>query len=126
MGDRGRAEKQLKRILDADPNDASACNDLGYLWADQGKNLAEAEKLIRKALDLDRRQRSEGPNVQLDADRDNAAYVDSPAWVLFRRGQLAEARRELDRAVKLPGGGDDPLIWDHLAAVYFRHGDEHA
>jgi tetratricopeptide (TPR) repeat protein len=126
IGDQARSEEQLKLILDGDPNDASACNDLGYLWADQGKNLPEAERLIRKALDLDRRQRSEGPNVQLDADRDNAAYVDSLAWVLFRRGQIAEARRELDRAIKLPGGGDDPVMWDHLGDVCFRQGDETA
>jgi tetratricopeptide (TPR) repeat protein len=126
IGESARSEEQLKLILDADPNDASACNDLGYLWADQGKNLPEAERLIRKAIDLDRKQRSEGPDVQPDADQDNAAYVDSLAWVLFRRGQIAEARRELDRAVKLPGGGDDPVMWDHLGDVCIRQGDEKA
>ena len=126
IGDPAHAEEQLKVILDADPNDASACNDLGYLWADQNKNLVEAERLIRKALDLDRRQRSEGPDVKLDADRDNAAYVDSLGWVLFRRGKLDEARREMERTTTLPGGSDDPVVWDHLADVCFRLGDKKA
>jgi tetratricopeptide (TPR) repeat protein len=123
IGDLAHSEEQLKLILDADPADASACNDLGYLWADQNRNLPEAERLIRKALELDRRQRAEGPNVQPDADKDNGAYVDSLGWVLFRRGQLAEARRELERVPTLPGGAEDPVIWDHLGDVCFRLGD---
>ena len=52
-----KAEEQLLLILKDDPDDATANNDLGYLWADQNKKLDEAEKLIRKALELDRRQR---------------------------------------------------------------------
>jgi tetratricopeptide (TPR) repeat protein len=118
-----RAEEQLRLILDADPDDAGACNDLGYLWADQNKHLDEAERLIRKALELDRRQRTGGKAVGLDADRDNAAYVDSLGWVLFRKGDLAGARRELERAAALPQGADDPVVWDHLGDVYFRQGE---
>jgi tetratricopeptide (TPR) repeat protein len=126
IGDTAHSEEQLKLILEADPNDASACNDLGYLWADQNKNLAEAEKLIRKALELDKRQRSEGPEVRPDADRDNGAYVDSLGWVLFRLGKLDEARREMERVPNLPGGADDPVVWDHLGDVCFRQGDRKA
>jgi tetratricopeptide (TPR) repeat protein len=114
-----KAEEQLLLILRDDPNDASANNDLGYFWADQGKNLAEAEKRIRKALELDRQQRT-GTFLGVDADRDNAAYVDSLGWVLFRRGKLDEARKELERAVAMPGGDDDPVVWDHLGDVYAR------
>ena len=40
--------------------------------------------------------------------------------MLFRRGQLDEAREELERAAALPGGVDDPAVWDHLGDVYFR------
>src|SRR5207302_4646386 len=104
-------------ILRADPNNATACNDLGYLWADQGKNLREAEELIRKALDLARKQKRAGPPLGGDADKDNAAYVDSLGWVLFRRGQVDAARQELEKAAGLPDG-EDPVIWDHLGDVY--------
>src|SRR5262249_1710976 len=61
-----KAEEQLRLILTADPDDATANNDLGYQWADQSKNLEEAERLIRKALELDRRQRNSGTTVGLD------------------------------------------------------------
>jgi tetratricopeptide (TPR) repeat protein len=115
-----QAEEELERILKVDPNNATACNDLGYLWADQGKNLKEAEDLVRKALELDRRQKQSGPpRAGADADKDNAAYVDSLGWVLFRRGRLDAARQELERAAALPDG-EDPVIWDHLGDVYYR------
>ena len=40
-------------------------------------------------------------------------------WVLFRRGRIDEARKELERATTLEGG-DDPVIHDHLGDVYSR------
>src|SRR5262249_44848957 len=104
-----QAEEQLQMILDQDPTAATASNDLGYIWGDQGKHLPEAERLIRKALNLDRQQRKGTSAVSADSDRDNAAYVDSLGWVLFRRGHLDEARKALEEAVTLPGGDDDPV-----------------
>ena len=115
-----KSEEQLRLVLKEDPDDATANNDLGYQWADRDKNLAEAERMIRKALELDRRQRNSGDALVLDGDQDNASYVDSLGWVLFREGKLAEARKELERAVALQGGSDSPEVWDHLGDVYFR------
>lgn len=116
------AEKQLQLILEDDPDNATANNDLGYLWADQNRKLDEAETRIRRALELDRRQKRNGAskNLGLDGDRDNAAFVDSLGWVLFRKGDWSAARRELERAAALPTGDDDPVVWDHLGDVYFR------
>lgn len=115
-----KAEEQLLLILRDDPTDATASNDLGYFWADQGKNLEEAERLIRKALDLDEQQRRTGSAGGAEVDQENAAYLDSLGWVLFRRGQVEAARTWLEKAAGLPGGEDDPLVWDHLGDVYTR------
>jgi tetratricopeptide (TPR) repeat protein len=118
-----RAEEQLLLLLQSDPNDAGANNDLGYQWADQNKNLEEAERMIRKALALDRKQRASGNQVTADSDLDNGAYVDSLGWVLFRKGRLPEARKELERAASLPTGTDDSVVWDHLGDVYARQNE---
>jgi tetratricopeptide (TPR) repeat protein len=114
-----KAEEQLQVILKIDPENVTVNNDLGYLWADQGKNLPVAEEMIRKALDLDRSQRRRNPNLNAEEDKDNAAYVDSLGWVLFRRGKIDDARKELERATTL-GDGEDPTIFDHLGDVYIR------
>lgn len=115
-----KSEEQLLLVLKDDPDDATANNDLAYLWADQNKKLDEAEKRIRRALELDKRQRSNLARISLDSDRDNAAFVDSLGWVLFRKGDWQSARRELEKAASLPAGDDDPVVWDHLGDVYFR------
>jgi len=114
-----KSEEQLELILKIDPHNATVNNDLGYLWADQGRHLEIAEAMIRKAVELDRIQRRRNPSLTTDEDKDNAAYVDSLGWVLFRRGQIDEARKELERATTL-GDGDDPVIYDHLGDVYVR------
>jgi tetratricopeptide (TPR) repeat protein len=119
MREHPKAEGQLRLVLAADPSDPLANNNLGYHLADRGKDLAEAELLIRKAIDLDRaeRRRSAG------ADDDTAAYLDSLGWVLFRRGKFAEARDWLERASRLPEAEHDPTVWDHLGDAYARLGE---
>ncbi len=37
-------------------------------------------------------------------------------WVYYRLGRLAEARRDLERAVELTNG--DPVVREHLGDVY--------
>src|SRR5690606_27214181 len=44
------AERTLQRVLELMPDHTGANNDLGYFWTDAGRNLEQAEKMIRKAL----------------------------------------------------------------------------
>jgi tetratricopeptide (TPR) repeat protein len=121
------AEKLLRELYDQDPNDASVCNYLGYGLADRNKNLDEAEKLIRRAIDLHRRarQQSDGDDAE-PYDQDNAAYLDSLAWVLFRKGKVAEARQILEQVITQPDGKYAAEEWDHLGDVCFKSGDQSA
>jgi tetratricopeptide (TPR) repeat protein len=114
------AEAELRAMLDVDPDHAGACNDLGFHLADQGRNFDEAEQLIRNAIAQDRMDRKKAGLP----DFDNATYLDSLGWVLFRRGKLLEARVELERAAAIPAGAADPVIWDHLGDVHFRLGEK--
>ncbi len=103
MNDFPKAEAELETIFAKDSNDPGVNNDLGYLYADQGKNLEKAEEMIRKAV---------------AADPDNFSYLDSLGWVLFKRGKFQEARIPLEKAQTDPR--QDATIPDHLGDVYFQ------
>jgi tetratricopeptide (TPR) repeat protein len=105
LEDYAKGEAELEVLLEKDPDDPGINNDLGYLYADQGKNLEKAEAMIRKAV-------AEEPNQY--------AYLDSLGWVLFKRGKVKEAVVHLEKAAALPNGSADATIVDHLGDVYFR------
>jgi tetratricopeptide (TPR) repeat protein len=105
-GDRQKGEEILEKVLAEDPDDPAVNNDLGYLYAERGKNLEKAESMIRKAI---------------AAEPENPAYLDSMGWVLFKLGKIEEALPYLEQAVTKPSG-DDPTILDHLGDCYDRLG----
>lgn len=98
------AERLLGEILRIDPAHPQAGNDLGYLWADAGKNLDRAEQLIRQAV---------------EAEPDNPSYLDSLGWVLYKRGQFEQACQLLQQAADPPQQAD-PVILDHLGDALWR------
>jgi tetratricopeptide (TPR) repeat protein len=119
-----KAADQLKMLLAKEPNNPTYNNDLGYIWADHGKNLAEAEKLIRKAIEEERKQRRKAkPDLKPEHDRDNSAYLDSLGWVLFKQGKAKEAKPHLLEAVK-GKEGQHTEIYDHLGDVHMALGEK--
>ena len=119
-----KAAEHLKKLLEDDPDNPTFNNDLGYIWADHDMNLDEAEKMIRKALDEDRKQRrKDDPDIKPEDDKDNAAYLDSLAWVLFRKKKPKEALPFLEQAVK-EEEGKHIEIFDHLAQIHLALGDK--
>jgi tetratricopeptide (TPR) repeat protein len=124
LGQIDKASEQLKALLAKDPSNPTYNNDLGFIWADRGINLAEAEKLIRKALEEDRKLRKKiNPDLKPEQDRDNAAYLDSLGWVLYRQGKAREARPYLEEAVKQKDGQHVEIL-DHLGDVYWALGEK--
>ncbi len=117
-----KAAEQLKKLLEAKPDDPTYNNDLGYIWADHDMNLDEAEKLIRKAIDEDRKLRKK-LELTGDEDRDNAAYLDSLGWVLFKKKNYKEARDWLLKASK-ERDGQHVEILDHLGDAHLALGEK--
>ncbi len=113
------ADKELEALLGIDPNDAGVCNALSFSWSERNVRLDEAERLIRRCLqneEVDESQGKRGGDRGGWSPHPSASYVDTLGWVLFRQGRLDQALRELDRALALPGG-DDPEIWEHRGDV---------
>ncbi|MDX1460726.1 MAG: tetratricopeptide repeat protein [Xanthomonadales bacterium] len=78
-----QAEQDLRRIIENEPDNATALNALGYTLADQTDRYEEAEKLIRAAYAL---------------QPEESSIIDSMGWVAFRLGRLDEAERFLSDA----------------------------
>ncbi len=100
-----KAQADLKRALELSPDQPLVLNYLGYSWVDQGENLTEAMKLIRKAVDL---------------KPDDGYFVDSLGWAHYRLGHFDKAAKHLEKAAELRP--DDPVINDHLGDAYWRVG----
>ena len=99
------AEADLKKALKLYPDQPHVLNYLGYSWIDQGVNLDEGMRMIRRAVE----QRP-----------DDGYIVDSLGWAYYRLGNYEEAVKHLERAVELKP--DDPTINDHLGDGYWKTG----
>jgi Tfp pilus assembly protein PilF len=99
-----RSEPALAAVLKLDPSFAGANNDLAYTWAEQGRNLPQAEAMVSKALRV---------------EPDNSSFLDSMGWVLYKRGKFAEAVEKLKRAAI----DEEPVVLDHLGDALYRLGE---
>src|SRR5262249_28548109 len=78
--------------------------------------------LIRRAIAQDRAERRAKPDLKPEDDKDNAAYLDSLGWVLFKQQRSKEALPYLAQAVEDPTEGQSLEIYDHLGDVYLALG----
>ena len=99
------AEAEFRKVIESNPKSANALNYLGYMFADRGVRLDEANDLIRKALEIDPK---------------NGAYLDSLGWVNYHLNKLDEAERNLLQSIEIMAG--DPTVYDHLGDVYLKEG----
>jgi tetratricopeptide (TPR) repeat protein len=115
-GDRVRSLELMHKVLEIDPENASALNYIGYSWAEQGERLDEAEGMIRRAIEL---------------KPEDGYITDSLGWLFYQRGLQQEAagqrdaakssfnaaRTQLEHALELLDK-DDPIITWHLGDAY--------
>src|SRR5262249_35704032 len=65
LKDIDKVTEQLQTLLKKDPDNPTYNNDLGYIWADHDRNLDEAEKMIRKAIEEDHKlQKKKDPDLK--------------------------------------------------------------
>jgi len=98
-GDIKTLEDDLKYILEKRPNDATALNALGYTLADKTERYEEARGYIEKALAIK-------PN--------EAVFIDSYGWLLFKMNRFEEAKKQLEKAYILQPQAE---IAGHLVEV---------
>ncbi|WP_365984228.1 tetratricopeptide repeat protein [Marinobacter sp.] len=105
MGAAGKAEADLRQLLEQDPDNAAALNALGYILISQSGRLDEAQSLIERALTL---------------DPENGAILDSMGWVLYQQGNTEAA---LDYLTRAWNAMPDPEVAAHLGEVLWTSGN---
>jgi len=98
-------ERDLRKLIKNEPENAHAYNALGYTLADQTDRVEEALVLVKKALEL----RPEDPFI-----------IDSMGWVQYRLGNLESARDYLQKAL---AARPDAEIAAHLGEVLWEMGE---
>jgi tetratricopeptide (TPR) repeat protein len=97
----------MRKVIELDPKHANALNYLGYTYADLGKNLDEAERLIKEALKY---------------KPDDGYITDSLGWVYYKKGEYEKALQYLQREVEIVP--DDPIMLEHLGDAYLKLNDK--
>ncbi len=100
------AEKDLRLVLEKEPENADALNALGYTLADQTDRYQEAYALIKKAYAI---------------KPENAAILDSMGWIYYRLGNYVEAESFLIKALSI---NNDDEIAAHLGEVLWMKGQK--
>jgi predicted Zn-dependent protease len=100
-----RAEADMNRALELQPDQPYVLNFLGFSLADRNEDLPLAHDMIARAL---------------NARPNDGAIVDSMGWVLLRQGDTAGALRLLEKAAELEP--EDPSITGHLGDAYWSAG----
>jgi tetratricopeptide (TPR) repeat protein len=106
-GNHAEAMEHFRQVVEADPGNTQALNNLAYLLLEYGNNPDEALKYAQKAQDL---------------EPGNASYEDTLGWAFYRKGLYGSAMQYLQRA----GAANEPgaaVRKYHLAMAYAKAGD---
>lgn len=116
------ALSEYRVALSFNPSDAMSMNNAAYFMACYGTDLDEAETLAVNALKL---------------QPSNPTFVDTYAWVLFKKKKYTEAKLQIDLAMSIfenpadAADSDGELeeeqpsadIYDHAGDIYFMNGE---
>lgn len=100
------SDESYEKSLNLDDANANVMNNWAYYLSLRNENMAQAEKMSRRANQL---------------VKDNASYEDTHAWVLYKQKQYDEAKRWLEKAMG-HGGDKNGVILEHYGDVLFQSG----
>ena len=114
MGDVYHTKQQMAEAYAAydsslvyNPSNIGALNNYAYYLSVERRDLDKAEEMSYKTV---------------KAEPNNSTYLDTYAWILFEKGNYAEARIYIDNAMKNDGEKSDVIV-EHCGDIYFMTGD---
>lgn len=114
MGDIYHSKRQTEQAYAAyesalkhNPMNIPTLNNYAYYLSLERRDLDKAEEMSYKTI---------------KAEPDNATYLDTYAWILFEKGNYAEARIYIDDAMLADGEKSSEVV-EHCGDIYFMTGD---
>jgi tetratricopeptide (TPR) repeat protein len=103
QGEVKKAYGSYRKSLHRNKNNAMALNNYAYFLAEDGRELGKALKMSEKAMSI----------------RENyPTFIDTYAWVLYKMGRLADAKRAMQQAVALDGSNSAELAFHYGEILY--------
>lgn len=106
MKDYQKSEEAYEAALKLDPTNDYVLNNYSYFLALRQEKLDYANKLSTRLLEL---------------NPENANYLDTRAWVLYKQGDYKQARKLLEKAMENDNGSG--VIVEHYGDVLFKLGE---
>ncbi|MFH0759266.1 MAG: tetratricopeptide repeat protein [Bacteroidota bacterium] len=96
-----KSDSIFESLIAEDPENYTVLNNYSYYLAERNEKLGEAEIWSRKAI---------------ERNPDNATFLDTYAWVLFKLGSYEEAEKYIMKALE-KGGNNDPEVNEHAGEI---------
>lgn len=103
-----QAFRAFDEVIKLDPENFMALNNYAYYLSVRGQDLEKAERLSSKAV---------------QANPDNPTYLDTHAWVLFKKKNYTQARAFMETALQ-NGGSENPVLVEHYGDILYMMGDK--
>ena len=89
------------------PSNILVLNNYAYYLSEEGCELDKAEQMSLRAI---------------KAEPDNATYLDTYAWILYKQKRYAEAWEYIDKALSSDSQPSD-VLYEHAGDIQYQLGD---
>lgn len=97
-----------EKALELNPDNLMALNNFAYYLSLEGKDLDRAEKYA---------------GMCVRAQPDNDTFLDTYAWIFFKKKDYAKAKEYIDQAVDIEAEDPQADVWHHAGDIYYMSGE---
>ncbi len=107
LNEREKSIEAYEQALELNPGNLMVMNNMAYFMAVDETDLDRAEELSRKTIEM---------------EPENPSWLDTYAWVLFKKRDYAKAMEYIDRAIAADA---EPTaeVFEHAGDIHFMSGD---
>ncbi|GAI94942.1 unnamed protein product, partial [marine sediment metagenome] len=92
-----------QQLIQTDSTDAQAFNNYAYSLIERGDKIELSKKYSRRAIEL-------APN--------QAAYLDTYGWILFKTGNTKEAHKYIEKSLKIDN--ENAEVLEHMGDILIK------